>query len=251
VWIAFRATGTPSYNPNDFEANANAQWSMTYAFTPDALDGTPTFYQTPVSGGTDLPSGVTHVGPICTNGLACPGSTRNLLEYSAFTVDGFGNANFVFSEDANTPSPIGIAVTDFVKQTAGPTFFAPSLGRALGQGHIIDQKTGARVHYQFKVDSTSKGLTGHMNILDSTRQVQVTSLSITSFSINGNQATFTGTATYNDGRTTATVTFTVQMTGNQGGNSGKNFFSLTLSNGYSASGYVFNGNIVILSAPQT
>ncbi|HEV2138112.1 MAG TPA: post-COAP-1 domain-containing protein [Nitrososphaerales archaeon] len=251
VGIAFRGSGTVSYNPNDFEANAKAQWIMTYAFTPDALDSTPTFYQTPVSGGSDLPNNISHVGAICTNGLACPGSTRNLLEYSAFTVDGFGNANFVFSEDANTPSPIGIAVTDFVRQTAGPTFFAPSLGRAVGQGHFSDLATAAKVHFDFKIDSRSKGLTGQLSVLDQSRQVQVSSLSIASFSITGNQATFAGTATYNNGRSVTSVTFTVKVTGNQGLNSGQNFFSLTLSNGYTASGYLTNGNILVQAAQQT
>lgn len=251
VGIAFRATGTPSYNPNDFEANAKAQWTMDYAFTPDALDQTPTFYQTPVSGGSDLPNGVTHVGSICTNGLACPGSTRNLLEYSAFTVDGFGNANFVFSEDANTPSQIGAAVTDFVKQTTGPTFLAPSLGRAIGQGRFIDQTTSSRVHFQFKIESTSRGLKGQLNLLDQTKQIQVQALTIDSFAISGNQATLTGTATYNDGRTIVTVSFKVQVTGNQGFNSGNNFFTISLSNGYSASGFVSHGNILVQNAQQS
>jgi hypothetical protein len=62
---------------------------------------------------------------------------------------------------------------------------------------------------------------------------------ITSLSFNGNQAQFTGTAKVGK---KSTISFTINVTDN--GDPGTNdFFSLQVSNGYSASGFLTSGNI--------
>jgi hypothetical protein len=61
--------------------------------------------------------------------------------------------------------------------------------------------------------------------------------------ITGNQATFSGTAKIG-GKHKQKVTFTVNVTGNQTPTT-NDTFSITLSNGYSASGNLTSGSISI------
>lgn len=247
VGFMWYGTNVTSNSPDNFTAFANAEWRVFYSFTPDALSTSPSFYQVVASGGSDLPDGVAHLGPICTEGTACPTGTRNLAEYSSFTVGPDGSMYMVFSEDKNSTS--GFSVTDFVEQTAGPSFFAPSLGRASGAGSIAGT-SGKLDHFNFRVDSTNTGLSGSLKFLDQGSSVLVASTSITSFFISGSQATFSGTATFSTGKATTAVTFTVQVEGDQARSSADSF-SISLSNGYSASGYLVGGRISVLASSQT
>ncbi|MDE1854044.1 MAG: hypothetical protein KGI38_09935 [Thaumarchaeota archaeon] len=247
VGVMWYGTNVKANSPDNFSAFASAGWKIFYAVTPDAMASSPTFYQTVASGGPDLPDGVVHIGAICNQGTACPSGTRNLAEYSSFTVDANGMANMVFVHDVNTTD--GRTQTDFTRQTAGPSLFGPSLGRATGAGFIAGA-SGKSDHFNFRIDSTSAGLQGSLKYLDQGSSVLVTSDSIGSFTITGSQATFTGTATLDDGTSTTLVTFTVQVFGNQATASG-DAFSISLSNGYSASGQLGGGNIVVLSSGQT
>lgn len=247
VGLIWYGTNVTANSPDNFTAFANAQWKLFYSLSPNALSSSPTFYQVVASGGTDLPDGVVHHGAICTVGTACPAGTRNLAEYSSFTFDANGMANIVFAEDANTPD--GLAQTDFTKQTAGPTSFAPSLGRTTGVGNIVPN--GDQDHFKFRVDSTQQGITGQLQYLDSGAQLLFTSNSVTGFTENGNQATFSGTGVLNNGILQTTVGFTVSVTGNHNTGPDNDRFSIQLTNGYSASGIVESGNIKVLSASQT
>ena len=247
VGLIWYGTNVTANSPDNFTAFANASWKVFYALTPNALSSTPTFYQVVASGGTDLPDGVVHHGAICTVGTACPSGTRNLAEYSSFTFDANGMANIVFAEDANSPD--GFAMTDFTKQTMGPTSFSTSLGRTSGVGNIVPN--GDNDHFKFRVDSTSKGITGQLQYLDSGAQLLFTSSSITGFSESGNQASFSGIGVLNNGVTQLTVGFTVSVTGNHNTGPDNDTFSISLTNGYSASGTLEAGNIKVLSASQT
>ncbi|QQG48169.1 MAG: hypothetical protein HY247_05275 [archaeon] len=246
VALMWYGTSVSSNSPDNFTAFANAQWKTFYAVTPNALSSQPTFYQVVASGGKDLPDGVVHRGPICTEGTACPSGSRNLAEYSSFTIDNYGFANFVIAQDANTTS--GFAAIDYVKQTAGPGLFAPSLGRAIGSGAIA--LPGGQGSFHFRVDSTPKGLKGSLQYLDSDSSLLVQGGTITSFFISGNTASFTGTGTVSNGKTTTSVTFTIQVVGNKGPAT-SDTFSISLSNGYKASGSLASGSIRVLSSSQT
>ena len=243
VGVMWYGTNVTSNSPDNFTAYADAQWKVFYSFTPDALSASPTFYQVVASGGSDLPNGVVHTGPICTEGTACPSGTRNLAEYSSFTVDANGFVNMVFSQDQNTPD--GLAQVDYVRQTAGPNFIAPALGTATGSGHFTPSGSNSKDHFGFRVQSTQNGLTGSLSYMDSGSNLLFTSTSLYSFSISGTEATFSGFGTLKDGRSSVTLSFTVQVIGDQKPAIGEDYFSITLSNGYKASGYISGGQIVV------
>ena len=83
-------------------------------------------------------------------------------------------------------------------------------------------------------------LIGSFSYDDPATPISFRALKITSLSFSGNQAHFTGTAKIGKKK----VTFTVDVTDN--GDPGTNdFFSLNVSNGYSASGFLTSGNITI------
>ncbi|MHB1908567.1 MAG: post-COAP-1 domain-containing protein [Nitrososphaerales archaeon] len=244
VGLMWYGTNVTANSPDNFAAFANAQWKVYYSTTPDALATSPTFYQVVASGGSDLPNGVVHIGAICTEGTACPSGTRNLAEYSSFTIDGNGMPNFVFSTDVNTSD--GAAMVDYVKQLAGPSLFGPSLGRITGQGFFVSN--GAKDHFGFRIDSTSQGISGKLAYLDTGANVMISGTSFNSLTINGNSATVSGTGTLNDGRLSTPITFSITVTGNQDPAKGQDYFSISTSGGYSASGYIEGGQIVVTSS---
>jgi hypothetical protein len=83
-------------------------------------------------------------------------------------------------------------------------------------------------------------LVGSFSYSDPATPISFSAMKITSLTFTGNQAHFSGTAKI--GKTK--VTFTVDVTDN--GDPGTNdFFSLHVSNGYSASGFLSSGNISV------
>ncbi len=136
-----------------------------------------------------MPNGVAHIGPISTNGDACPAGSRNLAEYSSFTIDNNGLPNTIFAHDVNTNN--GAARVDFTMQTAGPSLFGSSLGRTTGAGYILGN-SGKHDSFHFRVDSTTTGPSGELKYLDTANSFIVQSNTITSFLINGNYASFSG-----------------------------------------------------------
>jgi hypothetical protein len=91
---------------------------------------------------------------------------------------------------------------------------------------------------KFQTVKKKTKLIGSFNYDDPATPISIHSMKITSLSFNGNQAHFTGTAKI--GKTK--VTFTVDVTDNGVPN---DFFSLHVSNGYSASGYLTSGHIAV------
>lgn len=88
-------------------------WELQMAQIQNAFAAVPTFAEQNVTG-------VVHINAICTNGLGCPGSSRQFAEY--FAPDTFldGNAYIVYPDDLHSGTATGVARTWFVKQTGGP-----------------------------------------------------------------------------------------------------------------------------------
>ena len=81
---------------------------------------------------------------------------------------------------------------------------------------------------------------GSFSYDDPATPISLRSMKITSLTFNNNQAHFTGTAKIGRQK----VSFSVDVTDN--GTPGTNdFFSLHVSNGYSASGFLTSGNISV------
>jgi hypothetical protein len=98
-----------------------------------------------------------------------------------------------------------------------------------------------RMDVKFQTSKKKTKVIGSFSYSDPASNLSFAASKITSLSINGNQAHFTGTAKL--GRK-STVSFAVDVTDN--GFPGTNdFFSIHLSNGYSAGGNVVSGDISI------
>ena len=92
----------------------------------------------------------------------------------------------------------------------------------------------------FQKVKTKTKVIGSFSYDDPATPISFRSMKITSLSFNNNQAHFTGTAKIGRQK----VTFSVDVTDN--GTPGTNdFFSLHVSNGYSASGFLTSGNISV------
>lgn len=90
----------------------------------------------------------------------------------------------------------------------------------------------------------SQFLFGEFFYCDRKAHISFTTGKIETVTINGDQGAFTGTARIGGPRNKQIVQFTVSVTANQNFPS-EHFFSIALSNGYSASGNLKSGEIVI------
>lgn len=101
-------------------------WHVFFAQTTNALAASPAFAQNQAEAAT------MHDQDICFNGLACaanpsqsPGN-RDLLEYYSMAIDPDGNAHIAYADSVtNCPSSTCVTNTWHMKQTAGPTAYAP------------------------------------------------------------------------------------------------------------------------------
>jgi hypothetical protein len=90
----------------------------------------------------------------------------------------------------------------------------------------------------------SQYLFGEFCFIDKNSHISFSTGKIETVTINGDQAAFTGSARIGGPRNKQIVQFTVMVTANQDFPS-QHFFSLALSNGYTASGSLRSGEIVI------
>jgi len=90
----------------------------------------------------------------------------------------------------------------------------------------------------------SQYLFGEFFYCDKKAHISFTTGKIETVTINGDQGAFTGTARIGGPKNKQTVQFTVSVTANQAFPS-QHFFSIALSNGYTASGNLLSGEIVI------
>jgi hypothetical protein len=126
-----------------------------------------------------------------------------------------------------TPSPTAVPQIDGEATIAGPN------GRQ-AQFFIQDVENE---------QITNKYLEGEFGYSDHKSHVTFTTGNIETVTINGNQAAFTGNAQIG-GKHRQRVQFTVTVTANQSPATGDTF-SISLSNGYSASGNLTSGKITI------
>jgi hypothetical protein len=107
--------GTPS-------ADKSTWWNVNFAQVTNALSATPNIAQTVVVGAV-------HNLPICSQGGNCSGNTRDLAEYYTITLDPNGNANIAYPDEvdycAAHPASNCLAHTYYIKQTGGPSAYAP------------------------------------------------------------------------------------------------------------------------------
>jgi hypothetical protein len=84
--------------------------------------------------------------------------------------------------------------------------------------------------------------TGTFGYSDPVAHVTLTNVNVTSLTVTGHQAQIKGTAKTS---TSTTVSFTVTVTDNGNPGTGHDTFAITLSSGYSASGILLSGNVVV------
>jgi hypothetical protein len=115
-WVAARSSGklnvfwwgTSHTDPMDY----TSPWQVFMAQTQNAFANVPAIAESAATG-------VMHVGAICVNGLACPGTSRALAEYFAPDTALDGNALIVYPDDKNSGTATGAPRTWFVKQVGG------------------------------------------------------------------------------------------------------------------------------------
>jgi hypothetical protein len=158
---------------------------------------------------------------------------------------GIVNAGASGADDQDRNSSVGSA-QPAVTSTPTPTP-TPSAQREInGQGTIAGPNGGQPQFFIQDVENeqvTKKFLEGEFGYSDHRSHISFTTGRIETVTTNGNQAAFTGTAIIG-GKHKQTVEFTVNVTGNQSPSSGDTF-SISLSNGYSASGALTSGFINI------
>jgi hypothetical protein len=124
---------------------------------------------------------------------------------------------------------------------------AAHLGEVQAKGASILSPNGGNTLINISVsndDKKGKGKPkGRFVYADANSGLNLQSTKITSLVINGNHAQFTGTAVNKEGKKKSKLVFTVNATDNGTGSS--DTFSIDLSNGYSASGNLTNGDIIV------
>ena len=112
--------------------------------------------------------------------------------------------------------------------------------KATGGGWIA--ASGKKAHFGFEAERTgSSAATGHLTYEDKAASLKVLSESITSLTVSGNRATFTGTCSVDK---VPGFTFTVEVVDN-GESGSSDTFRIRLSNGYERSGTLGGGNIQV------
>ena len=108
-----------------------------------------------------------------------------------------------------------------------------------GQGSIHGQ--GDEATFEFDAKQSDNRPTGSLSFSDPAAGISITKAKLRTLTFNGNSADLGGTARLGDGRR---VTYSVTAIDNSSDGS-TDTFSITLSNGYSASGTLFTGDIRI------
>ena len=145
---------------------------------------------------------------------------------------------------------IGVILMVTVAAVAFVGVWAPSVGAAInmakvtGGGTILSVDLNQKANFGFnaKQKLPSGAVNGQLQYQDSAAALDVHSIALSVLTINGNTATFSGTATVN-GSGSFDFTVTVQDNGKPG--KGNDTFGISLSNGYSNSGTLTGGNIKI------
>ncbi len=121
------------------------------------------------------------------------------------------------------------------------------LGTANGSGTIFTHNNQASFNFTIS-DNNKKGTpSGTLTYTDTKGGIKLTSTAITSITLNGKQATFSGKGTIpgSNPRKPTQVSFTVVATDNATPGTPKDTFSIQISSPYYASGNLTSGNIVV------
>jgi hypothetical protein len=178
--------------------------------------------------GTALSDSATYSGATLATLRVTPGT------YYAWTWGTGANQNFTLQIEGVSPTPTPTAT--------------PSPGQSAqmdGEGTIAGRK-GRQVQFfiqDVKNEATTDFLKGEFGYSDHKSHVTFTTGEIQTVTINGNQGAFTGMA-HIGGEHKKRVQFTVSVTANQNPATGDTF-SIVLSNGYTASGFLTSGSITI------
>ncbi len=109
-----------------------------------------------------------------------------------------------------------------------------------GGGYILVKDQHANFGFEAGYKPKQSTVNGQFNYIDHSSGMHVKSIDITSYGGSGNTRTFSGDATING---VSGYTFTVTATDNGDPGKDNDNFSLSLSNGYTASGVLSGGNI--------
>ena len=133
-------------------------------------------------------------------------------------------------------SVIGAFAHPAASQSASALAYQYSAGHVTGHGHIL----GKTVEFDLDAKADTNGVKGHCKVKeDKTDKIEC--LTIDSLVVVGTHATISGTATHNGVQTTFTID--VDDLGEPG--KGRDVFSISLGDGYSRSGVLTDGNLVI------
>jgi hypothetical protein len=150
-------------------------------------------------------------------------------------------------QGVSSPSP---TPTPSASPTPTPTPNPTPLPQIDGFGSIAAPNGGRDAQFFiFDVEDeqvTPKYLEGEFGFLDKKSHINFSTGKIETVTVNGNQAAFTGTARIGGPKNKQIVQFTVNVTANQTPTT-TNTFSIVLSNGYTASGTLTSGQILIRS----
>jgi hypothetical protein len=178
-------------------------------------------------------------------GALVAGQTYNFqANYRQF--DGINTTSFTGTGITGNPVGVSVYVTStFI--TIDAVVGAPTPTRVDGSGTIIALSGGQMGPVNFTIQvGITKNKKGKSKITGSASYNGISAKKITSLTINGNDASFSGTAKIPKTSVARAqkVSFTIDVTGN--GNPGTNdTFAIGISNGYSASGNLTSGNILI------
>lgn len=160
-------------------------------------------------------------------------------DFSGLTADAIAQSAFarlegVPANDTLAGNGRSIPATPPPQIDASGTIASPSGSRRDAQFFIFDVEN-EQVTPQF--------LEGSFGYVDKKSHISFITGNIQTVTIHGNQGIFTGTTRIGGPRNKQNVTFTVAVTANEGAT--PDTFSISLSNGYSASGNLTSGRIVI------
>jgi hypothetical protein len=92
---------------------------------------------------------------------------------------------------------LGLTTLQFTEIFHSSNTVQPSFGKVTGGGNIAQTASGSGVTFGFNAHNTDQGMKGAGTIIDHNAGVKVKILDVTSFSIKGTHATFTGKAEVN------------------------------------------------------
>jgi hypothetical protein len=119
------------------------------------------------------------------------------LSYSANVETTPDSGNATLDLFATTDKSLAITTLQFTEIFHSSNFVPSTFGKVTGGGNISQTAGGSGVTFGFNAHSTEKGLKGSGTIIDHNAGIKVKILDVTTFSIVGTHATFTGTAEVN------------------------------------------------------